>query len=84
VYLALRSGAALLPLVTFYQPGKEADYVTQIGQPLALDRSAALDEALEQGASLVAAELEAQLRAHPADWHFWDEFQPGRFVVEPA
>lgn len=84
LYLALRSGAPLLPLVTYADRDGGSLFVSEIGPPLALDRDAKLRDALAQGADRLAPLLEGYLTAHPGDWHFWDEFQPGRFLVDPA
>ncbi len=83
LYLALRSGAALLPLVTYSSRAGDGLFVSEIGAPLSLDRHARLRDALETGVDQVAALLDGHLRTHPGDWHFWDEFQPGRFLVDP-
>ncbi|MCB9765260.1 MAG: hypothetical protein H6739_36135 [Alphaproteobacteria bacterium] len=80
VWLALASGAPLLPLVTFRNPTWGPDYVTEIRPPLDLPRDEPRDVALELGAEIVAVQLERWLRDHPGDWHFWDEFEPGRFL----
>jgi len=82
VYLALRSGAPLLPLVTYRDPTGTALFVSEIGPPVDLPRDAPLRQGLEAGADEMAALLDAHLRSHPGDWHFWDEFQPGRFLAE--
>jgi len=79
VYMAWRSSAPLLPLVTWYEAGR---VVTEIFPPVDLPRESKRDDVLEAGASIVAEWLERFLRDHPGDWHFWDEFQPGRFLVE--
>ncbi len=84
LYMALRSGASLLPLVTYNDQETRAPFVSEIGAPIPLDRDLALRDALERGADRVAVLLEQHLRDHPGDWHFWDEFQPGRFLVEPV
>ncbi|MCP4806598.1 MAG: hypothetical protein GY913_29440 [Proteobacteria bacterium] len=78
VFLALKSGAQLLPLHTFFS---RDGYVSRIGNPLSIDRSLPTRQALEAGADLVAAHLHGWLSAHPGDWHFWDEFEPGRFLA---
>ena len=84
LYLALRSGAPLLPLVTYAARDGRSLFVSELGAPLHLDRDARLRDALEAGVDQVAALLDAALRAHPGDWHFWDEFQPGRFLADPS
>lgn len=39
------------------------------------------EAALEAGADATAAFLDRVLRAHPAEWHFWDAFEPGKLLV---
>ena len=80
IFLALRSGAALLPLVTYWSEEGAALYRSEIGPEFDLNRDLPLDQALEQGADLMANCLERYLQDHPADWHFWEEFRPGRFL----
>jgi phosphatidylinositol dimannoside acyltransferase len=84
LYLALRSEAPLLPLVTYAAQDDRSLFVSEIGPPLALDREGRLRDALESGVDHVAALLDGHLRAHAGDWHFWDEFQPGRFLADPT
>jgi KDO2-lipid IV(A) lauroyltransferase len=84
LYMALRSGAALLPLVTYTAQEGRSLFVSEIGPPMKLDRESRVRDGLESGVDQVATLLEAHLRAHPGDWHFWDEFQPGRFLIEPG
>jgi KDO2-lipid IV(A) lauroyltransferase len=79
VYMAWKSEAPLLPLVTWFEDGR---VVTEIFPPVDLPRDSKRKDVLESGADIVAAWLERFLREHPSDWHFWDEFQPGRFLVE--
>ncbi len=82
VYLALKSGAPLLTLHTFRDRGGPAPYRTVIGPEIPLPREARVKDALEVGADAVAQHLGRFLREHPGDWHFWDEFRPGRFLVD--
>ncbi len=72
VFLAMKTGAALLPLHTFLGP---RGYRSVIGPELVAPSD------LEEAADLVALQLERWLRCHPGDWHFWDEFEPGRFLL---
>ncbi|MCB9743656.1 MAG: hypothetical protein H6741_33735 [Alphaproteobacteria bacterium] len=83
VYLALKSGAPLLPLCTYRNPGPGPDYLSELREPLDLPRDLPTRDALEHGADLVAAWLHRWISDHPGDWHFWDEFEPGR-LLEPA
>jgi len=82
VYLALRGGAPLMTLHTARDPTRRSLYLTRISAPLDLERDGPLKPALEKGADLIAAHLEGFLRAHPGQWHFWDEFRPGRFLID--
>ncbi|MED5370017.1 MAG: hypothetical protein VX899_03300 [Myxococcota bacterium] len=80
VWFALKSGAPLLTLVTH----REAKgWVSEIGAPLPLDRSLPTKAALDQGAEFIAEFLGRCLHQWPGDWHFWDEFEPGRFLEAP-
>lgn len=79
VYLALKSGASLLPLETWHE-WRNGGYSSIIGAPIELDRNLPVKQALEVGADLVAEHLTRWITAHPGDWHFWDEFEPGRFL----
>lgn len=81
-WLALQSGAALVPLHTHYVGGGGAPYRTVIHPEISLERDWKTGEALEDAAAKIALILERLLLLHPGDWHFWDEFQPGRFLVE--
>jgi KDO2-lipid IV(A) lauroyltransferase len=83
-WLALRSGAALVPLHTHYDPDSNASYRTVIHEEIPLERDWETAEALEDAAQKIALILERLLLRHPGDWHFWDEFQPGRFLVGPS
>ena len=80
LWLALRAGAPLLPLTTFASGGRHPRHVTEIGAPFDLPRGMPFDEGLARGADLLAAFLSEVLALHPADWHFWDHFEPGRFL----
>lgn len=71
VWLALRSGATLMGLCTFHERGRERSVLEELEQPTDL----------EEGADLVASCMERWLRAHPGDWHLWDEFEPGRLLL---
>lgn len=80
LWFALRGAAPILPMVTYKNPGPGPLYVTEIHEELPLRRELPLDDALEHGADLSARWLDLWLREHPGDWHFWDEFEPGRFL----
>ena len=82
VWLALQSGSALHLLSTRFEPDGTCDHVAEIGPALTLERSGAVEAGLEAGADLVADLLTDLLRAHPGDWLFWDEFEPGGLLSE--
>lgn len=81
VYLALRVGAPLLPLYTVRRGPRPPCHRTVIHPPVPLDRSLPLRRGLEAGADHLARFLEDFLQRHPGDWHFWDHFEPGRFLL---
>ncbi len=83
VWLALQAEAPLLTLRTRRSGGRRPRWITEIGPELSLPRGQPKQDALEQGADLVAAFLTDSLGRFPEDWHFWDHFEPGRFL-EPA
>jgi len=75
VYLAQRSGSALLPLLVVRRsdgPGFDGFIEPEIPIP---DRP--VKENLDWGADLMALLLDGWLRRHPGEWDFWDEFHPG-------
>ncbi len=82
VYLALRSGAPLLPLVTYRDTSRRALFASEIRPAVELLRDAPLRQALEAGADAMASLLDEHLRAHPGDWHFWDVFEPGSVLPD--
>lgn len=77
VWLAARSGAALLTLVCHRNPERGPPYVAEIGPEVAIPRGARKAELLEAGADAVAAFVDRALRRWPGDWLFWDGFEPG-------
>jgi len=79
-WLALRSGAALLPLHTHFVSWRGVPYRSVIHPEIPLEREWKTGEALEDAAQKIALVLERMLLQHPGDWHFWDEFVPGRFL----
>lgn len=79
VYLALRSGAPLLPLVL--RPEGGGRWRVTIEAPMTLERAADLPSTLRHNAARLAAHLEAEVRRTPETWHFWSEFEPGRFLL---
>ena len=81
-WLALASGAALLPLHTYYIGGRGAPFRSVVGSEIPLDREAPRREALSSAAEALSLFMERVLTQHPGDWHFWDEFEPGRFLED--
>lgn len=82
-WLAWKSGAALLTVVTHRAAGRRPRWVAEIGPELVLTRDQGRARALEDGADQTAAFLERCLRAWPGDWLFWDGFQPGGLLEAP-
>ncbi len=80
VWLAIQAEAPLLTLRTHRGSGRRHRWVTDISAPLELPRGLPKRQALEQGADLVASFLTDSLTRYPEDWHFWDHFEPGRFL----
>lgn len=83
VWLALQAGSPLLTLRTRRSGGRRPRWITELSPPLLLPRDLPKQRALELGADLVADFLTDSLTRYPEDWHFWDHFEPGRFL-EPA
>lgn len=81
-WLALASGAALLPLHTHYIGGQGAPFRSVVGREIPLDRQAPRRQALNSAAEALSLFMERVLTRHPGDWHFWDEFEPGRFLED--
>lgn len=75
-WLAARTGAALLPL-SIRSTREGVPYRAVIGPPLPCPD-------VETGVRGLAAFLDAELRASPGDWHFWDAFHagPGGLVAD--
>ncbi len=84
VWLALQARAPLLTLRTRRSRRRHPRWITEISAPLELPRDLPKGPAMEAGADLVASFLTDSLTQHPEDWHFWDHFEPGRFLVEEA
>lgn len=82
VWMALRSGAELLTLRCHRNPSAGAAFIAEVGEELALDRSAPLRAALEAGAQRLARYVDESLTRWPGDWLFWDGFTPGGLLVE--
>ncbi len=77
-FLASRSGAALLPLVTV-RNGKEPGFRSFIGPPIDLPKDK--DRAVEVGTDALAAFLGECLQKYPGEWHFWDHLVPGELLA---
>jgi len=84
VFLALAAGVPLLTLSTHRNPTKGAAFRTEIGPPIELNREQPRKKVLEEGANAVGDFLSDVLSRYPADWHFWDHFEPGRFLESPV
>jgi lauroyl/myristoyl acyltransferase len=80
VWLAARSGAALLTIHCYRNPGDGPLYMAEVGDEIPLDREQPMANILEDGADHLAAWLDGVLHAHPGDWLFWDGFAPGALL----
>jgi len=74
-WLAARSGAVLLPVCCYRNPGDGPLYVAEVGEEM--DASGTDAAALQATVAAMGAWLDQTLRAHPGDWLFWDGFKPG-------
>lgn len=80
LYLALRSGAPFLPIVTL--PEKDGTvYRTIIGPRLTLEQRGDLRQTLVHNAQALAELLDHHVRSAPGCWHLWPEFEPGRLLT---
>lgn len=92
VGLALQAQAPLLTIRCVRRRGPRAQredggrapalFLAEIGPPLTFDREAKKPAAIASGTRALAAYLDQSLRTYPGDWHFWDQFEPGRFIEE--
>jgi lauroyl/myristoyl acyltransferase len=75
-WLSVKTGATLLPVVTWKNDG-ETPFVVEIGEPI---EAAGVDERV----ALLGACLQRWIRLHPGDWHFWDQWHcgPGGLLVK--
>jgi lauroyl/myristoyl acyltransferase len=80
VWLALKSGAPLLTLHCYRNPGDGPLYIAEVGDEIQLDRDQPTAGVLEDGADHLAAWLDRVLRAHPGDWLLWDGFAKGALL----
>ena len=81
VYLAARTGAALLPLLVVRR-GDGPGFDCFIEPPIPIpDRP--VKQVLDWGADLMAMLLDDWLRRYPGEWDFWDEFhdRPGGLLA---
>lgn len=87
VWAGLKTGATVLPLVTWRDESGSSLYRARFEAPLVLEGSAKDDEALQAGVDQFAGHLSGWLRAHPGDWHFWDKWtteQGGLLSSDPV
>lgn len=82
LYLALRSGAPILMLHTFRSLSAGPVCVTRISGELRFPRDSSLAQGIDAGLDQVARSLDRVLRYHPGDWHFWDQYEPGCFLLD--
>lgn len=80
LYLALRSGAPLLPIITLPE-GDGMAWKTRISPALDLQWSGGLRDTLHLHAQTLAQILESYIKDWPAHWQLWPEFEPGRLLV---
>jgi phosphatidylinositol dimannoside acyltransferase len=67
VALAVRTGATLLPVATYFRPGRGHHVV--IGPPLEVPDGGNRTDRIQRGTQLLATRLEDLIRAHPTQWH---------------
>lgn len=65
--LALRTGAALVPLAAYFGPGR--DHVAVVRPPLPVERQGRLRDDVTRITQALAREFEALIRAAPEQWH---------------
>ena len=70
--LGLRTGAPVVPSAVYFAAGREGHHAV-IRPPVPADRHGSLREDVQRITQLLAAELEALIRAAPEQWHL---FQP--------
>lgn len=81
-WLAWKSGAPLLTVLTRRGEAGEAPWVAEIGPEIPIRREAGREPALEDGVRGLAAFLDDALARFPGDWLFWDGFRPGVLLEE--
>lgn len=67
VGLALRSGAPILPVASYFAPGRGHHLV--VGEPLPMPAEGPQEERLRQGMAVLAEALEEMVRVAPTQWH---------------
>jgi len=71
-FFALRTGAELLPMATFFTPGANG-HKSVIRPPLVVERQGSLREDVARITQLLTTEIENLIREAPEQWHL---FQP--------
>jgi KDO2-lipid IV(A) lauroyltransferase len=71
-FFALRTGAQLLPMATFFTPGTNG-HKSVIRPALAVERQGSLREDVQRITQLLTTEIENLIRQSPEQWHL---FQP--------
>ena len=71
-FFALRTGAQLLPMATFFTPGANG-HKAVIRPPLVVERQGSLREDVARITQLLTTEIESLIRQAPKQWHL---FQP--------
>ena len=73
--LALRTDAPLLPIVTYFRPGRGHHVVVR--PPLPLPKEGSRKARIARGTQLLATAIEEFIRAHPTQWHNLQPNWPG-------
>ena len=74
IWLAQKTGALVCPMATWRNRERGALFVAEFGPCLDL---ADEKEPHEVGMHAMSQWLDGWLRAHPGDWHFWDQWHDG-------
>lgn len=74
-WMALQTGAALIPMCCVRNPGDGPLYLAVVGDEIAMEGTGRA--AVEAGTVSLGRWLDGVLRAYPGDWLFWDGFRPG-------
>lgn len=78
--LAQKTEALLLP--TFTVPENDNRYKTIIERPLNLLPNCCLEKDKKKNTQAFAAIMEKYIKKYPHHWHFWDEFERGKVIVQ--